>query len=204
MRKYIYILIYLSTQFIALSIDKDIEFEKLKAKFTDANTIIILASNSTQNEINLTSYTRDTIDIKITRGNKYQIKSSNRILTSDGDTLWNYSKEDNNVIISTFNSFSSETSIENIFFEKINNMKVVSLKSGNDTQLGAYYKLELISKVDDEKVYIYLSKLKKLIALEIVNDFSEQIWHIIKFKVSKENANYNFIPPKDIELIDLR
>lgn len=189
------LLIFFVASLSLFSLGKEETFKKLKSEFEDAKTIFIVAFSETSG---------DTLDIVISEGNKYQIRAVDRILTSDGDTLWNYSVEDSNVIISNIDDFLTETSIENIFFEKLNSLKPYKLSSGIDTRFGSYNKLELKSENEDESIVVYLDKKNNIVALKIINNLSDELWNILKFKTTKKEREYRFRVPNGVEIIDLR
>jgi|GEM_PF-3393545 len=189
------LVVFFVTSLSLFSLGKEETFKKLKSEFDTAKTINIIAFSETSG---------DTLDIVISEGNKYQIRTTARILTSDGDTLWNYSVEDSNVIISNIDEYLTETSIENIFFEKLNSLKPYKMSSGIDSRLGSYNKLELRSENEEENIVVYLDKKNNIVALKIINNLSDELWNILKFKTSKNEREYRFRIPNGIEVIDLR
>ena len=115
----------LSSLFIIFSsflfaIDKNSAHKELKDKFSNLKTLAINYVNSYNPDIRG--------EIIAEKGNKYIISLGDRIITSDGKVVWNYSISQKTVMVSNFKELNS-VSIESIFFKELNESKAQSLKS---------------------------------------------------------------------------
>jgi len=137
--------------------------------------------------------------------NKLRIEVKNRVIVSDGDTIWNYDKTADKVIISTYDSDYTSFSLHEIINsypeqckkEKISDQSgllVVKL-TPNDDQLNFKSAVIFVNMNDIvEKVEITdfnnLQFVFKLNSIELNNNLSEQL--------------FNFKPTEGVEIIDLR
>lgn len=145
--------------------------------------------------------------------NKYVINLFGRTIYSDGNTIWNYSARDSNVLISSFNSFDSELSVESLFFELLENFEPEKLTDFSSSAGVSGYKLYLNPK----KTYSNPNNIKYIELIinkadyqieEIIykQDYSEYRWRISDLKINPEvkESDFRFINKEGIEVIDLR
>lgn len=144
--------------------------------------------------------------IKAKKGNKFIIKFSDRILISDGENIWNYSPFEKQVIISPFQDFENEFSLESFFFNNINDLKPISISEKNSTAYGKYTLVELKDSLKTKSVDLEFLSNNKLSRLIYNDEFISESWQIIKIdpKVMYDDDIFHFSPPDSIEVIDLR
>jgi outer membrane lipoprotein-sorting protein len=176
------------------AIDKKSLFNELKEEFKELNSIEIYFVNRDTPEV--------TGHIIAKKGNKYRITMGDRIISSDGVTVWNYSITQNTVLISNFKEINSG-SLENLFFTEINNSKPISLNTINSTSKPYKYELKIQNDETEMSYKIFLSDSKKIYSV-LFDDIDEE-W--ILEKLNKNiSTPVSFEPKfdKDVEIIDLR
>lgn len=176
------------------AIDKKSLFNELKDEFKELNSIEIYFINRDTPEV--------TGHIIAKKGNKYRITMGDRIISSDGVTVWNYSITQNTVLISNFKEINSG-SLENLFFTEINNSKPISLNTINSTSKPYKYELKIKNDETEMSYKIFLSDSKKIYSV-LFDDIDEE-W--ILEKLNKNITTPSSFEPKfdkDVEIIDLR
>lgn len=186
--------------------NKEEVFKQLKDKFDNLNTLNLkfkykLSENSNEN-------IEGTIRAK--KGNKYYLNLGERILVCNGKEIWNYSIEEKTVMLSKFNKNIKELSVEDVFFNLINNSKPISYsKSIKNNKLNSL----LLSINDNYKekykiseIKLNLDEKKNLVSLELIEGKSSKFWEIIDFDYNPDlkDTEFTFNAPKDVEIIDLR
>lgn len=185
----------ISIFFILLSI-YSLSIENKNDLFNDLKNKII------NSEIIAFDFNNDNIkgEIIISKGNKYKIKLNDRIITSNGKIIWNYSMPDKQVLISNFKEVD-DASIENLFNNYIAKSKPKSLTSSKTSYGETLTKLTLGSEKDDTDVFLYLTKDKTLTLIELNND----LWEISNLKFdSPLSTTFEFEPDSTLEVIDFR
>ncbi len=185
--------------------DKQKEYNKLLEKFSGLNSLstkFIVDGNY-----------KITGSIKAKKGNKYVLDLSNRTIISNGKTLWNYSKRNNNVVISKFDENSTDFSIEQFFFSYLLAYTPIELKNESKSK-GEYLHILRIEPETKEKMlfginYIdikYDAKSYDIVALDIAEGNNIQFWRLQDFKINPNLSDsiFEFKPPKDAEVIDMR
>jgi outer membrane lipoprotein-sorting protein len=138
------------------------------------------------------------------KSGKYLIKTNSRTICSDRKSIWNFSKEDNKVIISDYEE-SGDISIENVFFDFAENY---SQKS--ETKESGYTVLYLTPKkksgsAGDVKLVVAPTDLqiKKII---FISNYGEDSWKILKIEKNAKipSGTFDFKAPKEVQVIDLR
>jgi Outer membrane lipoprotein carrier protein LolA len=181
-------------------------------KYNVFNELIIKIDTSKRLKVdyfddNLTDNSSDNIgSIYIEKNNKFRIKIGQRIIASDGKTVWNYDLKNKKLIITNFENDEGQISIPNILMNLKNNYKPHSLKKNHHSSgAGIIWILELISKVDGSKIEFILDKNHKLKNITFSSEEFIQSWKI---------KSLHFDPPKlkilklsddsEFDIIDLR
>lgn len=185
--------------------DKKAEYNKLVEKYSG------LKSLSTKFSID--GNYRVTGSIRAKKGNKYLLDLGNRIVVSNGKTLWNYSKRSNNVVISKFDESNMDFSIEQFFFNYLLAYIPTELKSESKSK-GDFYYILRIEPENKEKMLLgvnyidikYDPKNYNIIGLNIAEGNQIQYWRLEDFKINPvlNDSLFEFTPPKDAEIIDMR
>jgi outer membrane lipoprotein-sorting protein len=205
--KYLYIfaiIAFFSVFQQSFAVDKSGVYEKIKSKYSDLNSI------------KLDFY--DPISsvkghITAAKNNKYKISLYDRIIISNGKTIWNYSQRDSNVLISSFDSFETELSVESLFFELLNNFSPSKMTDYNSSKGVSGYKLYLAPNKNYDNPHNILkielvvdSQNYDLKEIAYKQDYTEYRWLISKIDINPATGENDFIfELKDnIEAIDLR
>lgn len=178
-------------------------FSQLSSRFTKASSI----SFDFQSE-EMKSFIGT---IKAKKGNKYIIEASGRIIKCNGKTLWNYSIQDKQVIISDFNeSYLEGSSIETIFFKFLNEYEPIDLKrehSSKSSSLLLIMKKKGSSAKDNNEIHIWLEhKTHNPLKIQMVNNNEKSNWLIsnLKTDLTLSDSQFKLSIPKEVEIIDLR
>ncbi len=185
--------------------DKKTEYNKLVEKYSgmkSLSTKFILDGNY-----------RITGSIRAKKGNKYILDIGNRVVVSNGKTIWNYSKRSNNVIISNFDEKNMNFSIEQFFFSYLLAYIPTELKR-EATSKGAYNYVLKVEPEGQEKMLLgvnyieikYDPKNYEIKALNIAEGNQIQYWRLEDLKINPilNDALFEFNPPADAEIIDMR
>jgi outer membrane lipoprotein-sorting protein len=145
-------------------------------------------------------------------GNKYKMVVAERIIISNGKTIWNYSEKENKVVISDFEELSDQVSIDKIFFSFLNTFKPAKLSEATTSKGVKSYILTL--KADEKfKSLMHISTVDiwvdmgtyDIIQFEITEP-QKMTWIIDKMKLRKKSDDsiFEFKPNDSCTVIDLR
>ncbi len=189
----------------ALEPDKDDVYNNLIAKYGEIESVSV--DFSLESEPGLKG------KLKAVRGNKYNLLLGTRRIVCDGETIWNYSKTDKNVVISDYDAESADAGLEQFFFIFLEKYYPVGLTSMTESGRGSVYFLELEPDNEDEaindirRVKIWLSK-KDLsiiaVGIESDNDFLKWIIENLNVNSNISSNSFKFTPPEGVEIIDFR
>lgn len=176
------------------------EFKEIKKIYGNMKSISLNFENAENSSINGS--------LSAKRGNKFKVQFGDRIIRCDGQTIWNYSTTEKNVIVSNFDSHSDESSIETIFFSMLENNKPTTLRNITNTTDNKIYAIELVSTTDPNRKIelLYYSERKIITQVTLTNNYSTESWLISNLKINSEISDNTFVfETKDkIEIIDLR
>ncbi len=193
MRK-ILILIFILTAPVLL-FSKPGVFERLAKNYKNAKSIAVEFKN--EDDSMTGSLTAD-------KSGKYIIKTKSRTICSDRKSIWNYSKDDNKVIISSYEE-SADISIENVFFDFAENyFQKSETKDGTITILYLTPKKKSGS-AGDVKLYVSDSNLQ-ITRIAFITNYGEDNWKILKITKNAKipNGTFDYKPANDVQVIDLR
>lgn len=200
--KYILILILLiSFNLQAAQNDKDAVYNALLEKYGELSSISLKFKSMDNQHI------EGSIEAK--KGNKYILKMGNRIITCNGKSLWNYSIDDNNVIVSKFDKSIHTNSIENMFFSLLEEFSPTSMKKESSTRGTSFTILTLASntnKSDINQIKIWIDNSGNIASFSLVKNNKEEkyaVWDIFTNK-KMQDKQFDFTAPKGAEVIDLR
>ena len=198
MRKYIVLFLFAFslTQLFA-DYDKNSLFEELKEKYGNLKSVSATIINKQDKVKGI---------MKAEKGNKYYVETDNRVLVSNGTTIWNYSKSEKKVIISSMSSYELSQSLDYIFFSFLNDFDPTEL-SVDETA----YRLELIynKKMNTmiDKLFLVIDKKTLLIRkIQMQSGYSLQTWDIKDLKLNPKlgKNTFEFKIPEGTEVVDLR
>lgn len=139
-------------------------------------------------------------EMYLKKGNQYKIILSNRKIVSDGQTIWNHSFTDKQVLISNFKELKS-ASIENLFFDILAKSVVIKVSSKRNSQGQKMTLLQIYNQAQDQEIEFMLDKNNTITSVDI----NSQIWYITNLKFSlPQSTTFDFSPDSSLELIDLR
>lgn len=149
--------------------------------------------------------------IEAKSGNKYVLRMGSRIITCNGKTIWNYSIDDNNVIVSKFDPSLHSNSIEKLFFSLIESFSPTELKKESSSKGTSFTMLTLANKDNNAKfefdaIKLWLNSSYEIESFSLMKKKSEERWAISNLTTNKKisDKTFNFTPPKGAEIIDLR
>lgn len=202
MQKLIKILIYLLLAFNFLySQDKNSVFNSLVKEFKDINSIYI--EYKSLDIPNLSG------SILAKKGNYYKITTNDRLIVCDSKTIWNYSLIDKNVIISNVKNLSS-ASLENVFFQLIDNYEPTDLNKVTNSKGLTFFELYLKSKDNStttfDKIILILNSKNKIEEIKLYEKFRNTNIKIeqINLNVKTDDNTFKFEVNEKMEIIDLR
>ncbi len=137
--------------------------------------------------------------------NKLKIEFKNVTIISNGKTNWNYNKNQNKTIISSYDSTNPSIFSISSFINDIPSECDVTLQTDNDSTV-----LVLIPKNNqlnfkEAKIWLTDSNLIDKIELTDANNIRMGIrFSHYKLNQGLSNSNFKFSPPKGSDIIDLR
>lgn len=150
--------------------------------------------------------------LKAKTGNKYIMQIAGRIIICNGSTIWNYSREENSVVVSNFEDSAGEMSIEDFFFSFIKIAKPSSL--AKEISSGGLNGMSLKLVPDKKKKGDLVNDVKityepnsfKLLGITANTTAGTHFWQIESFKSNPKlsDSMFEFKEPKDVKIIDLR
>lgn len=189
--------IFFSANMVLSSQTKEDIFEKLKSKFQNIENISF--NFKSINDHNLNG------QIIADKYNKYSITYPDRKIICDGISVWNYSKNEKQMIISKFKTNSS-AAIHSIFFDILKKYHAYDLKSeviSNKT----YYRVYLKSNDNEvNNITITVSPKNEIFSLNFSIDNSSGNFRILNLKINQKinKKIFEIKTPQGVEIIDLR
>jgi outer membrane lipoprotein-sorting protein len=182
--------------------DKDEIYNKLISKYGKINSVFVVFDSDD-------GQTKNCV-LNAKRGNKYSIIMNSNKIVSDGKTIWNYHFARRSVVISEFIPEIAGITMDYFFFNVINNLQPIAVKSVTSAAKGKNYYLELKNKDNTQEIQnvnIFLdSTFSKIIGIELFANGNYQKWKINKIEINKSipESTFKFKTPKGVEEIDMR
>jgi outer membrane lipoprotein-sorting protein len=154
--------------------------------------------------------------IKAKLGNKYIITTGDRTITCNGKSIWNYTKKDNKVVLSSYeDAESDELSIEKVFFNFLQQYKAVSVARNTSSSGPPAYEIVLepknkptkFSSMSLSRVIIKVDRKDyTLLSITISDNGALQTWSVKSIKLNQEikDESFNFEVPEGASVVDLR
>lgn len=154
--------------------------------------------------------------IKAKLGNKYIITSGDRTITCNGKSIWNFTKKDNKVVLSSYEEAESdELSIEKVFFNFLQQYKAVSVAKNTSSSGPSAYEITLepknkptkFSSMSLSRVIIKVDRKDyTLLSITISDNGALQTWSVKSIKLNQEikDEAFNFEVPEGASVVDLR
>ena len=186
------------------SLDKNEASEHLRSIMKDLASISFTFEDVSNKKFNGT--------VIAEKGNKYKISSEDRAIYCNGDKIWNYTRNDNKVLISDFDPSRPNLSIENIFFGLVDKMEIEQFtKELSSKKTKGLYQITLKpdkefakkNKINKVKIWMNENKDIQYIATEFNNN--TQQWKINNLKINPKIKadSFKFSTPKDCKIIEL-
>jgi outer membrane lipoprotein-sorting protein len=196
-----------ATSYLLLSQpDKYSIHKKLKDKFKSIQTISA--------KFSIGDNSSEMMNIKAAKNNKYILELGERIIYCDGKNVWNYSINDNSVVISSYDPSDAGISLEQVFFDIIESFQPSELKLESSSFKNSDYILILVnpekrlSTAIIKSITLYLNKKNfDIYIIKVkISDGSELSWQIHELIINPKlnQTIFEFKPQKDTEVIDLR
>ncbi len=141
------------------------------------------------------------------RGGMYRVTMPDRIIVSNGKTVWSATTSAKSVIMNTYKAKSNDLSLEKVFFEIINIYKaqIVGTKgNGGTIRLTPQDSRTVIAGVT--KAEVTLDASMRATRIVLTENGTTTVYTVSKMAINpKVNAStFTFSPPRGWELIDLR
>jgi outer membrane lipoprotein-sorting protein len=203
MKRNILLVLLFITSIGLLAQDKASVFKELQNKFKGINSV---------------SFSFKDVDSKYSgtisseKGNKYKIKSNDRVITCNGKKIYNYTPNDNKVLVSNFDENNPTLSIEKFFFEFINVLTPESITKEHSTKatnglillsLKAEENFAKKNKIKNIKIWLDKSNEIQYIAFNFQN--KEQFYKIenLKTNIKIKKDFFKFKAPAKCQIIEL-
>jgi outer membrane lipoprotein carrier protein len=181
-------------------------FQKLSNKYKDMTSVSLNFSLSEN------SYFKGTITSK--KNNNYIITTQGRTIVCNGKIVWNYTEAEKKVVISSYEGTTEDAlSIESFFFSFLKDYRPITLSKETNSSNGSTIILTLepkdnsnkIQGVNQIKIWANSSSLS-IKKVQIITSSETQTWNISNLKINPNLTakSFDFSPPKDTEIIDLR
>lgn len=138
--------------------------------------------------------------------NQFKLSLPDRIVVCDGESIWNYDVRQKQVVISDLGRTHS-ASLQNIFFNIVENYKPTNLQSALSSKKKNYYVLSLVSNTNPNET-LELNYDDKYTITQIKYNIGKNSGNIkisnLKYNPKINKNTMTFKQPKDVEEIDLR
>ncbi len=150
--------------------------------------------------------------VKAKKGNKFVVDLGSRIITCNGETIWNFTKTTNSVVISKYED-KGQISIEKVFFTFLNAYTSAATFSEQTSKGEKYTTLRLLPSSPDKLISgvkslsLALSPKSLVIQRISVTDPSgTQLWKISSLKTDQKFSDsvFEFTPPNNAQVVDMR
>jgi outer membrane lipoprotein carrier protein len=180
--------------------NKDAAYEQLIGKYGKITSV----------EANISDGSSKPYTFKAKSGNKYFIAMGHRKIFCNGKTIWSYDVPRKTVVITDFKPDDNGITIDALFFNLLDKMKPVALKSalstdgtnGCELELQNTDKTQAISSINLALTRDY----KKITAIEVIGKGIHQKWNVSDLAINNkvDNSIFDFEVPKNVETIDMR
>lgn len=146
----------------------------------------------------------------IKKGNKYRIDTEDKIIVTDGKTSWVYLPQSQQVLIDNFRNDKNTITPEKFLLDVPEDYFAVLL-STNRTSTGNLYVLRLTPKSDNSfirAITIEIQDSSWTIKSAVISDMNDTRYtyrvESLKTNTGLPNSEFEFVPPKGAQVVDLR
>ncbi|MBS1536284.1 MAG: outer membrane lipoprotein carrier protein LolA [Bacteroidetes bacterium] len=181
-------------------------YNSIKKKYGSASSLQCTFSSAVGSQNSITG------TVKAKKGNKYILNFGSRIIVCNGETIWNFTKISNSVVVSNYED-KGQISIEKVFFTFLNAYTSATVLSEQSSKGDKFITLRLLPESPDKIISgvrsISLSLSPKSLALQrisITDASSTQVWKIssLKTDITLSDSTFEFTAPKDAQVVDMR
>ena len=181
-------------------------YNSIKKKYGSATSLQCAFSSDVGSQKSITG------TVKAKKGNKYILNFGRRIIVCNGETIWNFTKISNSVVVSNYED-KGQISIEKVFFTFLNAYTSATVLSEQSSKGDKFITLRLLPESPDKIISgvrsISLALSPKSFAIQrisITDASSTQIWKIssLKSDVKLSDSTFEFTTPKDAQVVDMR
>jgi len=148
--------------------------------------------------------------LQLMGGNRYRIETDTQIIVTDGEVVWTYSKERNQVIIDWLKSSEENPLPKDLLFKYSEDYEPHLV--GEETLDGRKtYVLNLVPKEEEPfiksmKIWVDAEKwlTVKIVQVDINDNVNTYVVKNIKENLKLDPALFTFTVPEDAEVVDLR
>ena len=150
--------------------------------------------------------------VKAKKGNKFVLDLGSRIIACNGETVWNFTKTTNTVVVSNYVD-KGQISIEKVFFTLLSAYTSATTFAERTSKGEKYITLRLLPPSPDKIINgvrsISLELSPKLLAIQrisLIDPSGTQLWKVSSLKTESKLSDsiFEFTPPKDAQVVDMR
>lgn len=183
-------------------LDKEKVFEQLCSKFAGVSALKVQFKMVNGGYSGSLLFSRpNKFRLELMRNNRLE-----RVIISNGKTLWNYSPGERRVVLSLVEN-SDRVDLQNIFADFANKFVPISLAKENVSYLGSFWGLSLRLKEDEtQSVKLYLDNKMQIKAIAFANGRDTLVYSITRLQLNPKTSGrtFEFTPSEGVEVIDLR
>jgi outer membrane lipoprotein carrier protein len=182
--------------------------EKVQSKYDKMNNVVLGFSQNVKFKVSKTEQqSAGTLYFK--KKNKYRIETDQHIIVTDGKTSWSYSPQNKQVIVDNYKEDKHSLSPEHLLIsypQDYYSSLVGEEKIGSEST----YLLKLTPKEDNSfatKMKIWISKnwiIKRIETTDISGVTTTYTIKDVQIDKGIADAKFEFKPPQDVDIIDLR
>ncbi len=192
---------YLISVLFAFSLDKEKVFEKLQNRILGANSVKI-----TFEMVNSTI--KGVLFVDFTGKYRLELKKKNRIeriITSNGKTIWNYTPFEKKLVVSNVETDQS-LGLQNFFERFSKDFSPISYQRELNSDFGSHNVLMLKSNTTNQIVKVYLDEKLAIKGIQFDENGNKGTYRLLKidYEYKLRKGFFEFKIPKGIEVIDLR
>ncbi|MBI3259104.1 MAG: outer membrane lipoprotein carrier protein LolA [Ignavibacteriae bacterium] len=150
--------------------------------------------------------------VKAKKGNKFVLDLGSRVIVCNGETVWNYTKTTNTVVVSNYED-KGQISIEKVFFTYLNAYTSATTFAERTSKGEKYTTLRLLPPSPDKIINgvqsISIALNPKTFAIQrisLTDPSGNQMWKLSSLKTDSKLADsvFEFNPPKEVQVVDMR
>lgn len=151
--------------------------------------------------------------IKVKRGNKFILSLPERTIYCNGSTVWNYTPATKSVVVGKYDGSQRQMNLEAMFFTVLEKYIPAGLTRKLQSGGGKFDVLKLLPANPDNRtddiaaVEVYCKpNTDVILKIGVKLDGQTVLYSLknLKFTSAIKDADFDFVPPKDVEVVDMR